>query len=181
MCLCCSHPIYLWQLELTVNRTGPEKGKRLFPHTSDSPLLQKIRVANRRFSSLDSLQTYHPVILFFPGSVMSLGPTCNDSHVIKKWEALNKEREGSKGVPISDRSCSPFVKLSALVHPWVIPWGWRARQMDITDGWTPFPRLWTQTHTSQTWFIYLVMFTERIWYHEVAAWLEKLVYCVKCM
>ncbi len=43
---------------------------------------------------------------------------------------------GSEGVPLTDRSASPFVKLSALVHPWVFPCGWRARQMDITDGWT---------------------------------------------
>lgn len=84
---------------------------------------------NRRFSSPDGLQTYHPVIFFFffffsqSGPVMSQGPNCNGSYLIKVggFEQRVRGGWGIKGVPLLDSSSFPFVKLSALVHPWVFP------------------------------------------------------------
>lgn len=47
-CLRSSQPVYVW-LELTMNRTGPGKGKRLFPHASDSPpgFQKRVSLQNR--------------------------------------------------------------------------------------------------------------------------------------
>lgn len=84
-------------------------------------LFQKTGLAKQTLWSLDCLQTYHTVIF------VSLCVICNckGSHVTDVGCFEQKAR--------GDSLSFPFVKLSALSHPWVVPCGRRARQMDITD------------------------------------------------
>lgn len=99
-CLSGSHPVYVWQLELTVNRIGPGKGKRLFPHASHSPLFQKSRLAKQALVPLTVCKLITLPFFFLLGPVMSSGPNCNDSHVIKVGGLGQRARGERRRAPL---------------------------------------------------------------------------------
>lgn len=148
---------------------------------------KRVGLQNRRFSSLDGLQTYHPVIFFFLfASVMSLGPNCNDSHVIKVGGFERGEWRRAPHGPIVLSICQAVCPRPPLGFP-----VWPQSKTDGHNGRMDRqgrpslccePRL-TRARLDSFLTFNLVMFTGGIWYYQVAAWFQQLssACCSECM